>query len=61
MTTVILGATKTEQLEDNFGALAVARSLKPAELEQIEAVLGNSPAKKSAHMLDMEGRRGARL
>jgi len=43
VTTVLLGATKTAQLEDNLGCIAVARRLTDADMEEINKVLDNSP------------------
>lgn len=43
VSTVLLGATKPEQLEENFGALAVARRLTPEHMAAIEKILGNKP------------------
>lgn len=42
--TVILGATKPEQVIDNLGALKVIPKLTPEVLEKIEKILGNKPA-----------------
>lgn len=41
--TVILGATKPEQVLDNLKALEVIPKLTPEILDKIEAVLGNKP------------------
>ncbi|KAI0059418.1 Aldo/keto reductase [Artomyces pyxidatus] len=41
--TVILGATKPEQVLDNLKALAVIPKLTPAILEKIEKIVGNKP------------------
>ncbi|KAK3299842.1 NADP-dependent oxidoreductase domain-containing protein [Chaetomium fimeti] len=43
VSTVILGATKIEQLTDNLKALDVIDKLTPEILEEIEAVLDNKP------------------
>jgi aryl-alcohol dehydrogenase-like predicted oxidoreductase len=43
VTTVLLGATKPAQLEENFGALRVVAQLTDKHMEQIEGVLGNKP------------------
>ena len=43
VTTVILGATKLSQLEDNFGALKCATRMGASVMDQIEAVLDNAP------------------
>ncbi|KAI5211125.1 Aldo/keto reductase [Aureobasidium subglaciale] len=44
VSTVILGATKVEQLEDNFGALKLLEKLTPEIMEEIEKILDNKPA-----------------
>jgi len=38
VSTVILGASKPEQLEENLGALAVVDRLTPAVMREIEGV-----------------------
>lgn len=43
VSTVILGATTIEQLEENLGALEVKARLTPAILEKIEVILDNKP------------------
>lgn len=43
VTTVLLGATKPAQLEENLGAIPVARKLTAAHMASIEAILGNKP------------------
>ena len=42
--TVILGASKPEQIIDNIKALDVIPKLTPAILEKIEAILDNKPS-----------------
>ena len=44
VSTVILGASKLSQLEDNLTALDILPLLTPDVLEKIEAILGNKPA-----------------
>jgi aryl-alcohol dehydrogenase-like predicted oxidoreductase len=44
VTTAILGATKTSQLEENLKALETLKVLTPEVLEQIETILQNKPA-----------------
>lgn len=44
VTTAILGATKTTQLEENLKALEALKVLTPAVLENIENILQNKPA-----------------
>jgi aryl-alcohol dehydrogenase-like predicted oxidoreductase len=39
VSTVMLGATKTEQLEENLGALDVAAKLGEAEVARIQATV----------------------
>lgn len=43
VSTVILGASKPEQIRENAGALDQAERLEPEVVERIEAVLGNRP------------------
>jgi len=43
VSTVILGASRPEQLRENLGAMAVVGRLTPAIAERIEQVLGNRP------------------
>jgi len=43
VSTVITGASRVQQLKENFGALEVANRLTEDVLEQIEAVLENKP------------------
>lgn len=43
VTTTILGATKKEQLVENFKALEVAKQLTPEVMQEIEDVLQNKP------------------
>ena len=44
VSTVILGASKKSQLEDNLGALDSREKLTPDVLDKIDAILGNKPA-----------------
>lgn len=44
VSTVILGATKVEQLEDNFGALKLLEKLTPEVMEEIEQIFETKPA-----------------
>jgi len=44
VSTVILGATKTEQIVDNCKALSVYAKLTPEIMEEIEGILANKPA-----------------
>ncbi|GIL16170.1 MAG: potassium channel subunit [Chloroflexota bacterium] len=43
LSSVILGASRPEQLQENLGALAIAPQLTPETLERIENVLQNKP------------------
>ena len=43
VTTVLLGATKVSQLEENLGSLAIAKQMKGEHLKEIEDILGNKP------------------
>jgi len=43
VSTVILGAAKRHQLEENLGALHVAERVDEAVMERIEALVGNRP------------------
>lgn len=48
-TTTILGATKPEQLQENLGAISVARKMSAADDDAIEAILGNKPEDYSGY------------
>lgn len=43
VSTVILGATKPEQVVDNCGAVAILKKLTPEIMEEIEKILDNKP------------------
>ena len=43
VTTVLLGATKVAQLEENLGAVEVARELTDEHMEAIGKILDNAP------------------
>jgi len=49
VSTVILGASTTVQLEENIGSLGVLRKLDDKILEEIELVLDNKPMPKPAY------------
>ena len=49
VSTVILGASKKSQLEDNLGALDSREKLTPDVLDKIDAILGNKPAAPSRY------------
>lgn len=41
---MILGATKTHQIDDNVKAVKLAEKITPEIMEQIEGILDNKPA-----------------
>jgi aryl-alcohol dehydrogenase-like predicted oxidoreductase len=43
VSTVILGATKTHQIDDNVKALKLLEKLTPEVMEEIESILENRP------------------
>lgn len=43
VSTVLLGATKTAQLEENLGALSVVEKITAADMTEINEILGNNP------------------
>ena len=43
VTTVLLGATKPEQIEQTLGALAVAERMTEQDVAAVEAILGSKP------------------
>lgn len=43
VSTVLLGATKPEQLVENLGAIAVARRMTVAHMKDIDQILGSKP------------------
>ncbi|KAH6973997.1 NADP-dependent oxidoreductase domain-containing protein [Ilyonectria destructans] len=45
VSTVILGATKVEQIVDNCKALGIAKKITPEILQEIESILDNAPPK----------------
>lgn len=49
VSTVILGASKKSQLEDNLAALEHKAKLTPDVLEQIEKIMGNKPAERQRY------------
>lgn len=48
VSTVILGATKVSQIEDNCNALAMIPKLTPDIMEEIETILDNKPTAPNA-------------
>eukprot|EP00604_Paraphysomonas_vestita_P002821 CAMPEP_0174818048 /NCGR_PEP_ID=MMETSP1107-20130205/641_1 /TAXON_ID=36770 /ORGANISM="Paraphysomonas vestita, Strain GFlagA" /LENGTH=359 /DNA_ID=CAMNT_0016029361 /DNA_START=87 /DNA_END=1166 /DNA_ORIENTATION=- len=56
VSTVLLGATKPEQLIENLGSIEVALKITPADLEEINEILGNTPeAYKGYNPNDVNG------
>lgn len=49
VSTVILGATKVEQIEDNCKALTLIPKLTPEVMEEIEGILDNKPQQPSTY------------
>lgn len=49
VSTVILGATKPEQIVDNCKALSLLAKLTPEHMEEIESILDNKPAAPSKY------------
>jgi len=47
VSTVLLGATKEHQIEENLNALAVAKKLTPEIMKEIDGILGNKPKPQS--------------
>jgi len=43
VSTVLLGATKIEQIQENLKSLEVAKLITPKHLEEIEQILNNKP------------------
>lgn len=43
VSTVLLGATRPEQLEENLGALKIAEQLRPEHMQEIDQLLENRP------------------
>jgi len=56
VSTVILGATKVEQIEDNMGAIPIIAKLTPEIMEEIEKILDNKPAQPASFGRDREYR-----
>jgi len=56
VSTVLLGATKTEQLEENLGAISVAERMTSEDLKEINDILGNNPESyRGYNPLDKDG------
>ncbi len=49
VSTVITGASRPEQLQENIGSLEYVELLTPEILEKIEAILGNKPGPEEDH------------
>jgi len=43
VTTVLLGATKVSQLEENLGSLEIAKKITAKNMKDIDEILGNKP------------------
>jgi len=43
VSTMLLGASKASQLEENVKCLSLARELTPLNLKEIDDILGNKP------------------
>ena len=43
VSTILLGATKEDQLKENLGCISVALSIEDSHMEAIEEILGNKP------------------
>jgi aryl-alcohol dehydrogenase-like predicted oxidoreductase len=48
VSTVILGATKVSQIEDNMKALKLLPKLTPEVMEEIEKILDNKPTEPNS-------------
>ena len=44
VSTVLLGATKPSQLEENLASLLVAERLTDEHMKRVDSILGNKPA-----------------
>ena len=49
VTTVLLGATKEQQIESNLQAIDIVEKLTDEHMESIEKILGNKPADYWGH------------
>jgi aryl-alcohol dehydrogenase-like predicted oxidoreductase len=49
VSTVLLGATRPEQLTENLGAVSVARRITAEDMARISAILANDPAPYSGY------------
>ncbi|KAF4493194.1 potassium channel beta subunit [Fusarium agapanthi] len=61
VSTVILGATKVEQLEDNFKALEIYKKIDDKVLEEIEKILDNKPKPAPTFNRQFHGRHALRV
>ena len=60
VSTVIMGASRLSQLEDNLGALSVIPLITAEVQAKVEAVLENQPEPSGTSTMEMvNGRRGA--
>jgi len=48
VSTVLLGATKEHQIEENLKSLAVAKKLTPEMMDELDEILGNKPTQPGA-------------
>lgn len=51
VSTCIIGASKTSQLEENLKALLIKEKLTPEILSEIEAILGNKPEQETNYRI----------
>ena len=54
VSTVLLGATKEHQIEENLKALAVARKMTKQNMDDIEKILKNKPSNVSYYGREMK-------
>ena len=45
VSTILLGATNSDQMIENIGSIEVAKKLTDSHMEEIDKILGNSPEK----------------
>ena len=43
VSTILLGATKPEQMEENLGCIDIARRITEKHMQEIDVILGNKP------------------
>ena len=49
VSTVLLGATKPEQLDENLKAIEIAKKMSKTDMENISMILGNDPVPYSGY------------